>query len=426
MANALSFLAPALEVLGNGTQILPASGAAVEYLQRPDQEELEDALIHAGEERITAFLEDPEPSIDDIYKPTPPISRSEDHRFRFFIDGSLRTYFLGSAVEGNRSFPIELAQVGAAVVERFDDGSVRIRQSRREILLLVPHAQGHGISSTLWSQLEKLSAADAGFRIIDFDVPDIFSRQGQRDPRDKAGAKARYRMHQLEIELIKATDGDRSGDGWLILDGAVKLDQFIQAPYLIGVAKSFRKDPEFHFGRGRGAQRRDITNILAGLPHAYRTSALSSHGGKVAFWYVRLREQKELDYPLMGVVKVELPRPDGTPVPADVADRLSCCLVAERNVTPYGRDTRWHCHLYPIFVAEQAIAERRVSSITGPGFASPSSFWGALWNRVTPRLWRGLISPGSGVQIPPLPPAPEPESVPWFRDQGTRLFRNPF
>jgi len=50
----LSFLAPALEILGNGTQVLPASGAAVEYLQRPDQGELEDALIHAGEERMTA------------------------------------------------------------------------------------------------------------------------------------------------------------------------------------------------------------------------------------------------------------------------------------------------------------------------------------------------------------------------------------
>jgi len=57
----------------------------------------------------------------------------------------------------------------------------------------------------------------------------------------------------------------------------------------------------------------------------------------------------------MGVVKVELPRPDGSPVPADLADLLSSALVAERNVTPYGRDRRWHCHLYPIFTAEQAI-----------------------------------------------------------------------
>jgi hypothetical protein len=105
-------------------------------------------------------------------------------------------------------------------------------------------------------------------------------------------------------------------------------------------------------------QKKDITGILAGLPHAYRTAAFSAYDGQVAFWYVRLREQREVDYPLMGVVKVELPRPDKSPVPAELADLISRALVAERNVTPYGLDRRWHCSLYPIYVAEQVIKSR--------------------------------------------------------------------
>jgi len=161
-------------------------------------------------------------------------------------------------------------------------------------------------------------------------------------------------MHKLEIDIIQSTDSFRDENHWLILDGAVKLDEFISAPYLIGVAKSFRKDPEFHFGRSSRA-RKDITTILANLPYAHRTVAFSSHNSQVAFWYVRLREQGEVDYPLMGVVKVELPRPDRTPVEAELADLISRTLIAERNVTPHGRDRRWHCHLYPIFQAEQAI-----------------------------------------------------------------------
>ncbi|TDA70521.1 MAG: hypothetical protein D9V47_00795 [Clostridia bacterium] len=168
------------------------------------------------------------------------------------------------------------------------------------------------------------------------------------DLRNKAGAKARHRMHELEIEMIRATDGSRDAHNWLILDGAVKLDEFVESRYLVGVAKSFRKDPQFYLGRrsrGRGEDRRDVTAILAGLPHAHRTAAFSAYNGKVAFWYVRLREQRELDYPLMGVVKVELPRPGGTPVEAELADLISRALVAERNVTPFGRDRRWHCHL---------------------------------------------------------------------------------
>ena len=113
--------------------------------------------------------------------------------------------------------------------------------------------------------------------------------------------------------MIDRTDGLRNEESWLILDGAVKLDEFIETPFMIGVAKNFRKNPQFQFGRRRTTQRKDITSILAGLPYAHRTVAFSAHKSQVAFWYVRLREQKEVDYPLMGVVKVELPRPDRTP-----------------------------------------------------------------------------------------------------------------
>lgn len=165
-------------------------------------------------------------------------------------------------------------------------------------------------------------------------------------------------MHKLEIELISSTDSLRDENNWLILDGAVKLTDFIQAPYLIGVAKSFSKTPQFCLGKKRRARTKDITSILAGLPHAHRTVAFSAYDGQVAFWYVRLREQRELDYPLMGVVKVELPCPDKKPVPSELADLISSALVAERNVTPYGLDRRWHCSLYPIYVAEQVIKNR--------------------------------------------------------------------
>jgi hypothetical protein len=161
-------------------------------------------------------------------------------------------------------------------------------------------------------------------------------------------------MHELEVDLINSTDNLRNENSWLIIDGAVKLGDFISAPYMIGVAKSFRKDPQFYF-RQKRSDRKDVTMILAGLPYAYRTVAFKAYDGQVAFWYVRMWEQKELDYPLMGVVKVELPCPDRKPVPAELADLLSRALVAERSVTPYGLDRRWHCHLYPIFMAEQAI-----------------------------------------------------------------------
>ncbi|HEY5871493.1 MAG TPA: hypothetical protein VI542_38955 [Candidatus Tectomicrobia bacterium] len=350
----LDFLAPVLHLLHNNLDVLPAVGGAVEDLLRPDVDEIEDMLINAESREVTDFLETPAPNVRNLYRPTPPLYRPQKHLYRYFIDGSLRTYYLATGIEGNRSFPIELAQIGAAVMQRDDRGTVRPLAGRQRILLLLPKGP-LGVSDTLWQQLKRLDTPDGLCEGIDTteknatapDEPPI------ENLRTRAGGIARNRMHKLEIDVIDRTDGLRNEESWLVLDGAVKLDEFIETPFMIGVAKNFRKDPQFQFGRQR--TRRDITSILAGLPYAHRTVAFSAHKSQVAFWYVRLREQKEVDYPLMGVVKVELSRPDRTPVDAQLADLLSRALVAERNVTPYGRDSRWHCHLYPIFLAEEAI-----------------------------------------------------------------------
>jgi hypothetical protein len=346
---------PILKLLTENLNILPAVGGAVEELLRPDVDEAEDMLINADSREVTEFLETPAPDPSNIYRPTPPLYRAEEHVYHYFIDGSLRTYYIATGIENNRSFPIELAQIGAAVMRRTEDGRVRPLETRRRILLLLPRGP-FGVSDTVWNELKRCDRPDGSFEVIDTTERNA-TTAGEatiENLRTRAGGIARNRMHRLEIEMIDRTDGLRSNDAWLILDGAVKLDEFIKKSFMIGVAKNFRKDPEFRFGRG-GPKRKDITSILAGLPHAHRTVAFSAHGGKVAFWYVRLREQKEVDYPLMGVVKVELPRPNQEPVPPGLADHLSRALVAERNVTPYGSDSRWHCHLYPIFLAEQAI-----------------------------------------------------------------------
>jgi len=136
MPNPLALLTPALELLGNNVKVLPATGGAVEELQHPDIDEVEDTLLNRETGAITDFAETPTPSPANLYRPTPPL-------FRFFIDGSLRSYYLATGIEGRRSFPIQLAQIGAAVMERDDEGRVRCLKSEHRVLLLVPTgAQG--------------------------------------------------------------------------------------------------------------------------------------------------------------------------------------------------------------------------------------------------------------------------------------------
>jgi hypothetical protein len=115
------------------------------------------------------------------------------------------------------------------------------------------------------------------------------------------------------------------------------------------------REPLFKLPGARGGQVVNLYELLSNLPFSARTCAFSARSGKVVVWYVRLREQRHLDYPLMGVVKVEFPNPTGDAVPSALIDELSSAIVAERQVTPHGKDVRWHAHLYAIYLAEQAV-----------------------------------------------------------------------
>jgi hypothetical protein len=166
-------------------------------------------------------------------------------------------------------------------------------------------------------------------------------------------------MRKMEMDF--ALSAPLSESEWLILDGSTDLGFLLAQrgtlPYTIGVSKSFTKTP--HFRVGRSKQVLNLTQLLRNLPDAHRTPAFISTQGRTAFWYVRLRPQGVVDYPLMGVVKVDvLLPPDEQAIDADLVTALSRALVAERTVSPYGNDARWHAHLYPIYSAEQAIKAR--------------------------------------------------------------------
>ena len=49
-------------------------------------------------------------------------------------------------------------------------------------------------------------------------------------------------------------------------------------------------------------------------------------GSDTAVWYQRLRLRAAMDYPLMGVIKVELPVLGSEPPPSDLVTKLSNAL----------------------------------------------------------------------------------------------------
>jgi hypothetical protein len=357
MGNPFEGLRPALEVIAQEAKVLPATGQALEDLMRPDHAEVIDRLRSMDDKAMDVLLECPNRK---PYVELTPLHRTQKHLLRYFLDGSARTFFLGDAMEGRHRTPIHVAQVGAVAVFRKDNGQVRVAQSVHKIILMLDkNAVSFG------DKVEEL-VKKAGPR---FSFHDTMEEDGEteksspgKEPRSRAAHKAHHIMAGEEEKLGRELK--REKDHWLVLDGSLGKDLYLwkEVPQFLGVTKSFSREPIFKLPGARGGQIVNLYELLSSLPFSARTCAFSARSGKVAVWYVRLREQRHLDYPLMGVVKIEYPNLTGEAVPSDRIDQLSSAIVAERQVTPHGKDIRWHAHLYAIYLAEQAVKMGFVSS----------------------------------------------------------------
>ena len=358
MPNPFAPLQPALQTLATEARVLPATGQAIVDLVLPDLEEAYDRVTGGKDENVTNLWETPK---RQLYHTLTPVSRQENHLFRYFLDGSTKTYFIGTVLEHDRSSPVQLAQVGAAAVFREDNGRLHRAAVLHKILLMMDH---EALSEQLWKQVEDALAGNPQIELRSSASTNIYNKSlGIIEPRARGAHRANWAMREMEISLAKDIL-QRSNDEWLIHDGSLGTEYmgWDGAP-LIGVAKSFRRDVTFLLGTGPRAKQLNLYSLLAGLKVNHRTAVFprwpgQDREGAIVFWYVRIRPQKGLDYPLMGVIKVELPNPKKEPVDSELVDLISSCLIGERTVTPYGRDSRWHAHLYPISQAERVIKDR--------------------------------------------------------------------
>jgi hypothetical protein len=158
----------------------------------------------------------------------------------------------------------------------------------------------------------------------------------------------------------------RSDGEWLMLDGGLGSEyakDWKEGKEYAGIVKSSWKELKFSVKGGRGAKQTINTyELLSSLKAGQRTLAFGLRDGLIATWFVRIRGPEYLDFPLMGVLRVELPNPTMEAVPSDLITEISGALVAERCVSPHGKDARWHSHLYPIYLAEQAVKNGFVST----------------------------------------------------------------
>jgi hypothetical protein len=360
MRNPFEGLRPALEVMVQEGKVLPATGQAVEDMMRPDQEEAYDRVrLGAEHGLLDIVIEGPNRS---LYVDCPTVHRDDKHLFRYFLDGSARTFYLGNVVEGDRQTPIHVSQVGAAAVHREDDGRVRVATAENKFVLLMNKDE-----VSFGDEIERRVKA-AGDRYVFVDLKEEDSQtdgiKAGKEPRSRAAHKANWIMRSVEKEIA---EGLARKDGeWLMLDGGLGSEyakDCKEGKDYAGVVKSSWKELKFSVKGGRGAKQTINTyELLSNLKVGQRTLAFGVRDGLIATWFVRIRGAEYLEFPLMGVLRVELPNPSMEGVSSDLITEVSGALVAERCVSPHGKDSRWHSHLYPIFLAEQAVKNASVST----------------------------------------------------------------
>lgn len=353
-----------MSVISNQLEILPASEGAIEEMTYVDEEERDDTKLSGDHLLVETSLEIPKPKWK--YRSVQPIERNKNHFFRYFLDGSYRHYFLATGLEHDRATPIFLAQIAIVILERDANGKLSIVHDfkRHQWFLLLAKSR---ISDVAWEHIQE-STKEAKVNIIIRDLAemDAFSGDYQeaQDLRERGRSKTRHLMSTMEFDIVKDFR-DKIKDHWMIKDGLISFGKYgggMLSPKVIGVAKSFTSVQKFYSQGGKTKEKQSVISLLGELPPNHRTTAYEGYGGKTAFWYVRLRKSQQVLYPLFGVVKCEIPILEEQQLTTELLDEISGALIAERFVTPYGSDDRWHSHIYPVYQAEHASKQRFYST----------------------------------------------------------------
>jgi hypothetical protein len=335
-------------------ELLPVTGGAIEEMTNTDDTERDDTKFTSEHLNVDTFLENPTPTW--TYRKLEPLHRKDNHLFRYFLDGSFRHYFLATGMEQERSTPIFLAQTSLAILQRDNQGKLTRIMSEHEWILMLAKSR---ISDAAWNGIkEEAEKAQIDLEMYDLVEEDPVSGktyEGQ-NLRERGRGKTRYLMSKAEFKVVDKFR-EKFPNGWLIKDGLLSLGSYgagMSLPGIIAVAKSFTTTQKFTTRDGSKRKKQNISMLLTNLPPYCRTPVFEGYGGNTGFWYLRLRESTQLQYPLFGVIKIEIPCISEQPITTELIDELSSVLLAEQFVTPYGSDIRWHTHLYPIYQAEQS------------------------------------------------------------------------
>lgn len=289
---------------------------------------------------------------------------------RYFLDGSRRTYKIADLRVRGRYLPLIAGQVGVAILCR-NENTLTVKPLREfciiENVLSFPDEVTNQEDIAFLSQRITDETGHA-FKMLRYSVKD------ERDPVDLGVAKIMSHMAFLELKAVQELSDKRllQSNSILIKDGPLRYKNIegrgfdiTQFRNVVGLSKTFR--PSFALGTGRG--KTDVGVVTSSLGMGERTPVFKTleEDKFIGMWYLRIRPRERMSNPLQGIVKMECYAIDKDEEERGLDNEringISAHILRERNVSPYGKDSRWATHIYPIYQAETFIKSSLLSDI---------------------------------------------------------------
>ncbi|MEZ0535964.1 hypothetical protein ACAG39_01805 [Caldicellulosiruptoraceae bacterium PP1] len=279
--------------------------------------------------------------------------------FKYFIDGTLKTVYLGEVVYPN-VFPLMFTEVASACLERDSMHKLHKKLFKNQNYLIFPFSL---VPDTLLNQLLNINNnsilfVDSTNYKTENDLP--------IDLRERAGAIARYKMHEIEIDVMNEITKEietQKTNYMAIIDGSISNIQFVTSASdkIIALTKSPSFKPLLRFGQDV----MKVGTLLSALDYAERTVVFKKENVNVLVWYIRIFKRKNLSEPLEGIVKIEFPLPknfdpeilsykssiDEVKKLLDKINNISSAILYETFVNSYPNN-RWSSNIYPIAKTE--------------------------------------------------------------------------
>lgn len=313
------------------------------------------------------------------------IAKKQQPLFKYFLDGTRRTYKIDDISYGKRIYPIIAGQIGVGCCYRKSPDSFEVSKFAHKVLLSIPEiADKDGKGKSFLKDLCDKVNSESDISKTGINLSSILKYKDEIDANlgNLAIAKIQDEMIDLEKKFVVELTFDNclNHDSYLIKDGSIEYQRMKTGDYkdlsviknsyrrVVGVSKRF--NPELcvdSHGKSNASKIAELPLYHRSPSFMFESTRSSGEDGPVyiSTWYLRIRETNFSDSPFDGVLKIEkiavLDEEYEHGLDSSEIDLISANIINERNPVCYGKDSRWANHLYPVYLTERFIKSKNLS-----------------------------------------------------------------